>query len=199
MEKLARHIESLIFVAKESISVKELKYNLEAHFNADFSIEEIENMISLLMDRYSSDFFSIEIVNISGGYKFLTKPAFHGTVGTYLKNNSKKKLSKAAMEVLSIIAYKQPIPKSEVEFIRGVNCDYTVHKLLEKGLLDIAGRDDGPGRPILYGTSEKFMDYFGLKDINDLPKPKEFKIADTEAGSAVSIEEEVVVGGMSEE
>lgn len=198
VDKLAKHIESLIFVAEEAISIADLKYNLDSHFNTKFKIVELEDMVSKLIDKYSSDDHAIEIIAIANGYKFMTKPAYHNTIGTYLKNNTKRKLSRSAMEVLSIIAYKQPVAKSEIEFIRGVNCDYSVQKLLEKDLLEIKGRDPGPGRPLLYGTSDKFMDYFGLKSMDDLPKPKEFKIADTEAGEGAAIDE-IVISSVSQE
>jgi segregation and condensation protein B len=78
------------------------------------------------------------------------------------------------METLSIIAYKQPISKPEIEAIRGVNCDYAIHKLLEKGLIEITGKSDSIGRPMLYGTSAKFMEYFGINDLSELPVPKDF-------------------------
>jgi segregation and condensation protein B len=91
-----------------------------------------------------------------------------------LKQQSKKRLSTSAMETLSIIAYKQPISKTDVENIRGVNCDYAVQKLLDKGLIEILGKAETIGRPILYGTSPKFMEYFGINDINELPTPKDF-------------------------
>ena len=122
-------------------------------------------------------------------FQFLTKGAYHNTVGQLLKIHSKKKLSRAALETLSIIAYKQPITKSDVEKIRGVSCDYTIQKLLEKELLTIIGRSDGPGRPLLYATSEKFMNYFGLKSIKDLPKIKDFKEVDNQIGEQAPIEE----------
>jgi len=110
-----------------------------------------------------------------------------------LRQTTKKRLSRAAMETLSIIAYKQPVTKSEMEKIRGVSCDYAVQKLLEKELVDIKGRSDGPGKPLLYGTSEKFMDYFGLKNLGELPKPKDFKEPDSEIGEKAPIEEVVPV------
>ena len=99
-----------------------------------------------------------------------------------LKQQSQKRLSTAQLETLSIIAYKQPISKSEMEQIRGVNCDYSVHKLLEKELIIITGKSTGLGRPLLYGTSQKFMDYFGINDIKDLPQPKDFSQESNEIG-----------------
>jgi segregation and condensation protein B len=105
----------------------------------------------------------------------------------------KKRLSRSALETLSIIAYKQPVTKSELERIRGVNCDYAIQKLLEKELVAIQGRSDGPGRPLLYGTSDKFMDYFGLKSLDDLPKPKEFREPSNQIGEQAPIEEPIPV------
>ena len=99
-----------------------------------------------------------------------------------LKQNENKKLSKAAMETLSIIAYKQPVTKSEIEAIRGVNCDYAVQKLLERDLVDIIGRSEGPGRPLIFKTSTFFMNYFGLKSIKDLPSIKEFTDSENTIG-----------------
>ncbi len=90
-------------------------------------------------------------------------------------HKEKKKLSTAAMETLAIIAYKQPITKSEIELIRGVNCDYSIQKLLEKDLISINGRSSGPGKPILYETSQSFMDHFGLKNQKDLPQLKDIQ------------------------
>jgi len=109
-----------------------------------------------------------------GGYQFLTKPAYQASIGILLKQQSKRRLSNSALETLSIIAYKQPVTKSEVENIRGVNCDYAVQKLLEKGLVEIKGKSDGIGRPLLYGTSPSFMEYFGINDLSELPTPKDF-------------------------
>ena len=86
------------------------------------------------------------------------------------------------METLSIVAYKQPISKTEIEQIRGVSCDYAMQKLLEKELVAILGRSDAPGRPLVYGTSDKFMDYFGIKSLKDLPKPKDFKDVENKIG-----------------
>ena len=104
----------------------------------------------------------------------MTKPAYQASIGIMLKQQSKKRLSTSALETLSIIAYKQPISKTEIENIRGVNCDYAVQKLLDKGLVEIRGKAETIGRPILYGTSPKFMEYFGINDLNELPTPKDF-------------------------
>lgn len=190
MEQLAQHIEALIFTAESPISLPEIKNCLEEAFGVQFSDEELLSAISQLEERYADAAFSFEVVAIAGGYQFLTKGAFHNTVGTYLRQNIKKRLSQSALETLAIIAYRQPVSKGDMERIRGVNCDYALQKLLEKELISITGRSEGPGRPLLYGTSERFMDYFGLKNITDLPLPKEFKVTDNEIGEQAPIEEE---------
>ena len=135
--------------------------------------QDLSDALDMIKQRYEEETYSYELVHINGGYQFMTKPAYHHTVGTYLKQLNRKKLSKSALETLSIIAYRQPIIKSEIEAVRGVNCDYAVQKLLDKELVEILGRSEGPGRPLLYGTSGKFMDYFGLSTIADLPKLKD--------------------------
>ena len=108
-----------------------------------------------------------------GGFQFLSKPAFQSSVSAMWKQKIKKRLSTSALETLSIIAYKQPVSKPEIEKIRGVNCDYAVQKLLEKELIVMAGRSDQPGRPVLYATSKRFMDYFGINHLSQLPDLKE--------------------------
>lgn len=188
MDKLTHHIEALVFVAESSLSFKDLKNCLDEQFATKFKKEVIEKAIAELVEKYQSDDFAIELVEISNGYRFMTKGAYYPIVATFLKQSTKKKLSKSALETLSIIAYKQPVEKSELEKIRGVSCDYSIQKLLEKELVEIIGRSDGPGRPLLYSTSEKFMDYFGLKTIQDLPKTRDISTAQNSIGDESIIE-----------
>lgn len=190
-EHLSQHIEALIFTAEQPITLKEIKNCLQETFQTKFKKGEVEEATQGLMKKYEEDAYSFEIIEIAEGYQFLTKGAYHNTVGTMLKQKTKKRLSRAALETLSIIAYKQPVTKSEMEKIRGVSCDYSIQKLLEKELVAIAGRSEGPGRPLLYATSEKFMDYFGIKSIKDLPKLQDFKTTDNEIGEAGTGEEVV--------
>jgi len=202
LDHLISHIESLIFTTDQPVSLKEIKSCLEEVLNTEFEDEDLLGAIEQLKARYQEPAYAFEVNEIGGGYQFLTKPAFHETVGIFLKQTTRKRLSRAALETLSIIAYKQPVTKSEMEKIRGVSCDYSVQKLLEKELVAILGRDEGPGRPLLYGTSDKFMDYFGLKSLNDLPKPKDFKEADFQIGEKAPIEEEMdpdMIGAKEEE
>ncbi|MCH2084536.1 MAG: SMC-Scp complex subunit ScpB [Saprospiraceae bacterium] len=189
MDYLVQHIESLIFSADVPITLKEMKSTLEEAFGVKFHRKELEKALLSIEERYAQEDYAFQMQEIAGGYQFLSKPAYHETIGIYLKQTTKKRLSKAALETLSIIAYRQPVTKSDMEKIRGVSCDYAVQKLLEKELVAIIGRSDSPGRPLLYGTSPKFMDYFGLKNIQDLPKLKEFKEPDSEIGEQAPIEE----------
>lgn len=189
MDYLTQHIESLIFATDQPISVKEIRACLKDVFDISFKEKEIVEIIQNLQEQYQQEQYSFEILEIGEGFQFLTKGIFHKTVGQYLKRTTRRKLSRSAMETLSIIAYKQPTVKSDIEKIRGVSCDYAIQKLLEKELIAIIGRSEGPGRPLLYGTSDKFMDYFGLKSLKDLPKPKDFKSPEEQIGEQAPIEE----------
>lgn len=189
MDKLIQHIEAIVFSSENPISYKEIKNCLEQSMETRLKKDMIEEAIQGLMNRYKEDSFAFEVVEISGGYQFLTKGAYHHTIGTLLKQKAKKRLSKSALETLSIIAYKQPTIKTEIEAIRGVSCDYSIQKLLEKELIAIVGRSDAPGRPLVYATGEKFMNYFGLKSIKDLPKIKDFGTEDNSIGEEAGIEE----------
>lgn len=174
MDFLLNHVEALIFCAPAPTRVADIKACLSEMFNADVPEEDIIDAIKRLEEKYASDDYSFQVYKSGGGYQFLTKPAYQTSIGIMLKQQSKKRLSTAAMETLSIIAYKQPVSKTDVENIRGVNCDYAVQKLLDKGLVEIRGKADTVGRPLLYGTSPKFMEYFGINDISELPTPKDF-------------------------
>ena len=182
MEFMIQDIEALIFTTQHPITLVEIKSVLDATYETDFAETEILRGIEELKSRYTESQYSFEIVEISNGYQFLTKGAYHAPVGIFLKQTTKKRLSQAALETLSIVAYKQPISKTEIEQIRGVSCDYAMQKLLEKELVAILGRSDAPGRPLVYGTSDRFMDYFGIKSLNDLPKPKDFKEVENQIG-----------------
>lgn len=190
MERLALHIESLIFTSEYTISLNQIKTCVEETLEQGYKNVEIKKAIDFLIEKYRSEEYSFEIVEIANGFKFLTKGSYHNTVSTLIKKNNQKRLSKAALETLSIIAYKQPVTKSDIEGIRGVNCDYTIQKLLEKELVAIAGRAEGPGRPLIYSTSEKFMDYFGIKDVSSLPKLKDIKVPEIQIGEPAPIEED---------
>jgi segregation and condensation protein B len=181
---MKRHIEALIFAAPQPVPAAELKSVLEEALQTEVSAQEVEAALAQIRAQFQEEQYAFELVEIAGGYQFMTKGAYHNTVAVHLKQTTKKRLSQAALETLALVAYKQPVIKSELEEIRGVNCDYAIQKLLEKELIAIAGRSEGPGRPLLYATSEKFMDYLGINSLQDLPKPKDFKELENSIGEA---------------
>jgi len=173
MENPELYIEALIFASEQSIRIEEITYCLQAAFERDFSTAEVEQCVEKIKEKYHSENLAIELVNINNGYQFLTKKAYHAVISLLQLQRSKKKLSQAALETLAIVAYKQPVTKPDIEQIRGVNCDYSIQKLLEKELIAIVGKSEAIGKPILYGTSPLFMDYFGINSIQELPHIKE--------------------------
>ncbi|HAH37836.1 MAG TPA: SMC-Scp complex subunit ScpB [Algoriphagus sp.] len=182
MDFLHRHIEALIFCSPSPLGKDEIHKCLSEMFEADVPLEHIDQALAELQEKYKQEDFSFALEKLGGGYQFLTKPAYQTSIAILLKQQSQKRLSTAQMETLSIIAYKQPVTKGEIEQIRGVNCDYSVQKLLEKELVEIKGKSDQIGRPLIYGTSPKFMEYFGINSIQELPQPKDFSQPDNQIG-----------------
>lgn len=191
MDYLSQHIEALIFSAPKTITFGEIKSSLESAFDTKIKKADINKSLEELVSKYKDDQYAFEIIQIAEGYQFLSKSLYFPSIAEYIKLEAKRKLSKAALETLAIIAYKQPVPKSEAEKIRGVSCDYTVQKLLEKELVEITGRSEGPGRPLLYGTTKKFLDYFGISGKKDLPQLKDFALPDSEIGTPGDITKEI--------
>ena len=177
LSRIIPHIEALVFASDKPLTITELTEllnNALAFIEDRASAEQVQAAIEGVREKYASEFYAFELVEIGGGWQFLTKKEYHKTVAQLNGDKFLKRLSVAALETLAIIAYKQPITKSEIESIRGVNCDYAVQKLLEKDLVIIAGRnEDAVGKPLIYTTSKSFMDYFGINSPEDLPKISE--------------------------
>jgi len=189
LEKIDLYIESVIFSATEAVSEEQLKKLLSVEMSLPLNDEQISESIERIIQKYESDEYAFGLVNVNNGYLFKSKAEFHPLISEYLKLTSRKKLTKTAMESLAIIAYKQPVTRSEISNIRGVNSDYIVQKLLEKDLIEIAGRSDEIGKPLLYKTSERFLEYFGLKNTKELPKLKEvIQEEDSSIGEPAPIE-----------
>lgn len=186
MERTKQHVEALIFAADHPVSLDDITSALEESLGVTYGDDFVLDLIYDLQSYYAASESSFEIIEINHGFRFVTKSDFHTTINAYLKQTAGKKLSNAALETLAIIAYKQPIVKSEVESIRGVNCDYLMQKLLDRELVEILGREESPGRPLLYGTTDKFMDHFGLKSLKDLPKLRDLKTPDNTIGESAS-------------
>lgn len=177
LSQIIPHIEALIFASDKPLTneeITELLNNALAFIEDRATPEQVEAAVEGIREKYSAEFYPFEVKQSGGGWQFLTKKDFHKTVAQLNGDKFLKRLSVAALETLAIIAYKQPITKSEIEAIRGVNCDYAVQKLLEKDLVVITGRnEDAVGKPLVYGTSKSFMDYFGINSTTDLPKISE--------------------------
>ncbi len=177
ISQIIPHIEALIFASDKALSaeeITELINNALGFIEDRANPDQIQAAIEGIKEKYDTEFYAFELKQSGGGWQFLTKPQYHKTVALLNGDKFLKRLSTAALETLSIIAYKQPITKSEIESIRGVNCDYAVQKLLEKDLIIISGRnEDAVGKPLIYCTSKSFMDYFGINSPSELPKINE--------------------------
>jgi segregation and condensation protein B len=174
---LIPHIEALIFASDKPLStleVTDLVNNALGFMEDKVSLDRVEAALEGITEKYAAEFYPFEVKQSGGGWQFLTKKDYHKTIAQLNGDKFLKRLSAAALETLAIIAYKQPVTKSEIEAIRGVSSDYAVQKLLEKELIIISGRNEkAPGQPLVYATSKNFMDYFGINSADDLPKIKE--------------------------
>lgn len=131
-----------------------------------------------LRDLLEAEASAFEVAEVAGGFQLLTRPAFARWLAGFRKNVAESRLSGAARETLAIVAYRQPIGRADIEAIRGVHCGETLRLLMEKGYVKIAGRDDTLGRPVLYGTTKKFLQTFGLRSLRDLPKREQLTPTD---------------------
>ena len=193
MKLLRQHIEALIFASEQPVTPDELITCLKSAYGWELQREDIMNAVYQLKEKFSDEEHAFELNEIAGGFQFLSKKDYHSAIHVMLQLKEKKRLSTAALETLAIIAYKQPISKPELETIRGVSCDYSIQKLLEKELIVISGKSDGPGRPILYATSKNFMEHFGLRSVKDLPKLKDIQSLDSnEIGIPSELSDEIV-------
>ncbi len=174
MQYLIQHIEALIFASPEPLAVGDIENCLSELWAVDVPVVDIEACLVDLQLKYQRPDVSFGLFKQAGGYQFLTKANYHPAIQILLKQSSKKQLSKSALETLALIAYKQPITKPDLEQIRGNNCDYAIQKLLDRELVEIVGKAETPGKPLLYGTTAKFMEYFGINSLNDLPTPQDF-------------------------
>lgn len=170
-------IEALIFSSDDSLGSGEIINAIRGIDGEEIEItaKDIENVVDQLNIKYSEGNQSFSIVKVANGYLFATSEEYAKYVGYLSSEKTRRRLSPAALETLSIVAYKQPITKPELETIRGVNSDHIINSLLEKNLITIKGRSESIGRPLLYATTDEFLKYFGLNTLSDLPKPREIE------------------------
>jgi segregation and condensation protein B len=174
IQALMPHIEALIFASERPITQMEIIEMAGQALETSMEPERIAACLNAICEKYDADYYPFQLKEVGGGFQFLTKKAYHKTVLQLNGDKYIKKLSAAALETLAIIAYKQPVTKSDIEFIRGVSADYSIQKLLEKELIVIAGRhEDMVGKPLIYGTSKNFMNYLGINSPKELPQLKD--------------------------
>jgi len=167
------HIEAIIFGSEEGISANDIRQVLQEALAIEITNQEIVELAKKIEAKYNSDDYVFCLRQMNRQYQFLTKEIYHESINQLQAHRDKKKLSQSALETLAIIAYRQPITKLEVEQIRGVNCDYSIQRLLEKKLIQIAGKADSIGKPLLYATSSQFMNHFGINSTKELPQLKD--------------------------
>jgi segregation and condensation protein B len=169
MDNLKAIIESLLFVAETPLKIDKIKTILELEDR-----DAVRNALNSLAEEYDSGKRGFFLSEVAGGFQLRTRPEYGHWIRR-LKETRPARLSQAAMETLAIIAYKQPVLRSDIEYLRGVDCGGTLRTLLERKLIRMMGRKDLPGRPIIYGTTREFLELFDLRDLRELPSLKDLK------------------------
>lgn len=182
--ELKKILEAFLFVSSSPVQTGRIK----ALFGVDEKLTE--SAFQELKIKYAGDDTALRLIKVAEGYRLSTAPELAPQVRKFFKDQ-RPKLSRAALETLSIVAYKQPVARSDVEFIRGVNVEGPLGTLLERGLVRIAGRKDAPGRPILYGTTRLFLEHFGLNTLKDLPLLNEFSESDLDEAEKARIDDDI--------
>jgi segregation and condensation protein B len=187
-QKYKSAIEALLFVSEKPVILDQLK-----EVFPELKPSQIHDLIKELQEEYHNREAGMVVVEIAGGFQMLSNSHAATYIREFYKTKTKEKLSRPALESLAIIAYKQPVGRAEVEIIRGVNSDGTIAHLLNKGLIKITGRKEVPGRPFLYATTKEFLEYFGLKSLEDLPKMEEFAQFGVDMPTASSVNADTVI------
>ena len=177
-------LEAALFAAEEPLSARRL-----AGIVGLKDAGEAARMVARLQSFYDRGESSFQVAELAGGFQLYTRPEFHKWLMRLRRGIGEFKLSPAARETLAIVAYRQPIMRAEIEAIRGVKCDEILHQLLDKGVLRIAGRDESLGRPVLYATTKKFLQIFGLKSLADLPHAEQLRAPVKRAASEESTQQ----------
>lgn len=170
IDKLKKITEALIFASDEPLTISQIKSIID-----QATSKQIKQAIEQLNHEYSQTNRSLKIVQVAGGYEMVTHESYAQWVKELFKRRSASRLSPAALETLSIIAFEQPVSNTDISSIRGVSSSGVLKTLLERKLITISGRAEGPGRPLLYKTTKEFLRYFGINSIDELPKPREIE------------------------
>ncbi|MBM4188315.1 MAG: SMC-Scp complex subunit ScpB [Gemmatimonadetes bacterium] len=172
MNPLAQLIEAALFAAPRPVTVEELQT-----LDPDVSLAEFRQAIEQLREHYDFDGHGVEMVEMAGGFQIVTRPAFAAAIERAQLNQKPPRLSAAMLETLATIAYRQPVGRAEIEEIRGVNAAGVLRTLQERGLIEVTGRGEALGRPLLYSTTPQFLELLGLPDLANLPRAEELSIA----------------------
>ena len=163
-------LEAILFAANEPISIKQF-----TQVFGDVSTHDIREQLMALEDDYQAANRSFQLIEIANGFQVCSRPEYRDWIEKFYTRQVRVRLSPPALETLAIIAYKQPVTRTEVEEIRGVNSDSVVNSLIQKGLIRIAGRKPGQGRSLLFATTDRFLEQFGLKNLSELPSMEEIE------------------------
>lgn len=172
MKPLTQLIEAALFAADRPITLEELQ-TLEP----EATLADVRTALEELREHYDFDGHSVEVVELAGGYQLLTRRAFAEAIERAQFAVRTPRLTTAAMETLAVIAYRQPVGRAEIEEIRGVSAGGVLRSLQERGLIEVVGRSEAIGRPLLYGTAPLFLELLGLRDLGELPRTEEFSVA----------------------
>ncbi len=172
MTPLAQLLEAALFSACRPLTAEEL-----STLDADASVADVRVALDQLRERYDFDQHGVELVELAGGYQILTRPVHATALERAQFSVRAPKLSAATLETLAVIAYRQPVGRVEIEEIRGVSAGGVLRSLQERGLIEVVGRSEALGRPLLYGTTPLFLELLGMRDLADLPKAEELTIA----------------------
>lgn len=181
-KKLKAAIEAILFTMGEAVELERIAKAIEQE------TETTRTLLHEMMEEYQKEERGIQIIELENSFQLCTKREYYGELIRIAKQPKKPTLSDVAMETLSIVAYKQPITKLEIEKIRGVKCDHAINKLIEYNLIQELGRLDAPGRPILFGTTEEFLRNFGVQSLEDLPAINPVQVEDFKAEAEEEIE-----------
>jgi len=172
LKLLLAHVEAILFTMGEAVEISRIAAAVE------HDEDTVRKVIRNLMDRYQDESYGVQIIELDGAFQMCTKASMYETIIKITNVPKKHVLTDVLLETLSIIAYKQPITKQEIESIRGVNSDHSVNKLVEYNLVCEVGRKNAPGRPCLFGTTEDFLRNFGIASLEDLPVINPAKVED---------------------
>lgn len=180
-------LEALLFASERPLTLEQIK----SVFDGSLSTEDVRLLLGELKSEYETSGKGMRIAEVAGGFQMITASLFAPFLKKLYKERRQDKVSKPALETLAIIAYKQPITKFEIESLRNVNIDGVIGSLLEKNLIRIAGRKKAPGRPHVFATTRQFLEHFGLKSLDELPKMEDFSSLAPKAREENSVQQDL--------